>query len=254
MHVKGKANKIRGFQKRPFVHENAEHGEIWFFPFHNPLSKSGRKVSAIRNGAYRAVSDKSCDDPINVAVNIIADPDWDEARFATVRQWCLDVPEVVNISVNTPYPGTETWMTERRRLISRDYRLFDIQHCVLPTKLPLADFYRELVETQRVLNMKHLGWRTLRGTVGIVAGHLCRGQTNFLKSLFRFNSVYDPGKLLADHARPVHYAVPLPETEETPKRAAIYVHAARGRHDRALDRGTEQFVVETGARVFGAGK
>ncbi len=102
--------------------------------------------------------------------------------------------------------------------------------------------------------MKHLGWRTLRGTVGIVAGHLCRGQTNFLKSLFRFNSVYDPGKLLADHARPVHYAVPLPETEETPKRAAIYVHAARGRHDRALDRGTEQFVVETGARVFGAGK
>lgn len=236
------------------MHENAEHGEIWFFPFHNPLSKSGRKVSAIRNGAYRAVSDKSCDDPINVAVNIIADPDWDEARFATVRQWCLDVPEVVNISVNTPYPGTETWMTERRRLISRDYRLFDIQHCVLPTKLPLADFYRELVETQRVLNMKHLGWRTLRGTVGIVAGHLCRGQTNFLKSLFRFNSVYDPGKLLADHARPVHYAVPLPETEETPKRAAIYVHAARGRHDRALDRGTEQFVVETGARVFGAGK
>ena len=45
------------------MHENAEHGEIWFFPFHNPLSKSGRKVSAIRNGAYRAVSDKSCDDP-----------------------------------------------------------------------------------------------------------------------------------------------------------------------------------------------
>ncbi|HUA78364.1 MAG TPA: hopanoid C-3 methylase HpnR, partial [Acetobacteraceae bacterium] len=66
---------------------------------------------------------------INVAINIIADPDWDHARFETVRQWCLEVPYVVNLSVNTPYPGTETWVTESRKLISRDYRLFDIQHC-----------------------------------------------------------------------------------------------------------------------------
>lgn len=101
---------------------------------------------------------------INVAINLIADPDWDEARFATVRQWCMDVPEIVNISVNTPYPGTETWMTEQRHLTSRDYRLLDIQHCVLPTKLPLERFYRELIETQRVLYMKHLGWRTLWDT------------------------------------------------------------------------------------------
>ena len=147
---------------------------------------------------------------INVAINLIADPDWDEARFATVRQWCMDVPEIVNISVNTPYPGTETWMTEQRHLTSRDYRLLDIQHCVLPTKLPLERFYRELIETQRVLYMKHLGWRTLWDTAGIVGGHLLHGQTNFLKSLFRFNNVYDPAKLLADHAMPVRYEVPLP--------------------------------------------
>ena len=31
------------------------------------------------------------------------------------------------------------------RLTTRDYRLFDIQHAVLPTKLPLGQFYRELV-------------------------------------------------------------------------------------------------------------
>ncbi len=76
---------------------------------------------------------------VEVAINIIADPDWDEERFRVVREWCMDVPEVVNISINTPYPGTETWLTEQRRLQTRDYRLFDIQHAVLPTKLPLAD-------------------------------------------------------------------------------------------------------------------
>src|SRR5690606_37007403 len=64
---------------------------------------------------------------IAVAINLIADPDWDEDRFATIREWCLDVPEIVNISINTPYPGTESWVTEPRRLATRDYRLFDIQ-------------------------------------------------------------------------------------------------------------------------------
>ncbi len=94
---------------------------------------------------------------ISVAVNIIADPAWDRERFKVVRDWCLEIPEVVNISINTPYPGTETWHTESRRLTTRDYRLFDIQHTVLPTKLPLPEFYKELVETQRVLSRKHLG-------------------------------------------------------------------------------------------------
>src|SRR5207248_387439 len=41
-----------------------------------------------------------------VAINIIADPDWDEARFAAVRDWALTVPELVHLTVATPYPGT----------------------------------------------------------------------------------------------------------------------------------------------------
>ena len=32
----------------------------------------------------------------------------------------MNVPEVVNISINTPYPGTETWLTEQHRLQTRD--------------------------------------------------------------------------------------------------------------------------------------
>ncbi len=73
---------------------------------------------------------------VMVAINIIADPDWDRRQFEVIRQWCLDIPEIVNISVNTPYPGTESWLTESRRLTTRDYRLFDIQHAVLPTRFP----------------------------------------------------------------------------------------------------------------------
>jgi hopanoid C-3 methylase HpnR len=183
---------------------------------------------------------------INVAINLIADPEWDHERFEVIRQWCLEIPEIVNISVNTPYPGTETWHTEARRVQTRDYRLYDIQHAVLPTRLPLAEFYEELVRTQRVLAMKHLGWKALREMASIVAGHLMRGQTNFFRSLWKFNKVFDPKLLLADHQRPVAYAMRLPPpAREAVDPRGLYVLQSRGRGGRAIDDATEQFVDAT---------
>src|SRR5437763_1035412 len=189
---------------------------------------------------------------VHVAVNLIADPDWDRERFRIVRDWCLEQPEIVNISVNTPYPGTESWLTEERRLESRDYRLFDIQHAVLPTRLPLHEFYEELVTTQRAIYRKHIDWHDIRGVAGISARLLMRGQTNFVKSLFKLNSVYRPEVLLADHMKPVKYEIPLPPVAPSRESAkepvggrSLYVHAPRGRAGRAIDAATERFVDET---------
>jgi hopanoid C-3 methylase HpnR len=183
---------------------------------------------------------------ITVAVNIIADPSWDRERFKVVRDWCLEIPEVVNISINTPYPGTETWHTESRRLTTRDYRLFDIQHAVLPTQLPLSEFYKELVETQRVLSLKHLGWAAMRQCAGIVVRHLLRGQTNFLRMIWKFNSVYRPDLQLADHQQPIKYEINLPPpSTETVKRDELYIHTSRGRGGREIDHHTEDFVNAT---------
>ncbi|HEY6084289.1 MAG TPA: hopanoid C-3 methylase HpnR, partial [Nitrospira sp.] len=183
---------------------------------------------------------------ITVAINLIADPDWDRQRFETIRQWCLEIPEIVNISVNTPYPGTESWVTESRKIQTRDYRLYDIQHAVLPTKLPLPDFYEELVKTQRILNTKHLGWAALKSTATIAAEHLLRGQTNFIKMLWKFNSVYNPALQLADHAKPVTYEMALPRApSQSVSPALLYIHPARGRQERRLDEETERFVDST---------
>ena len=183
---------------------------------------------------------------ITVAINLIADPDWDRKRFAVIREWCLEIPEIVNISVNTPYPGTETWHTESRKVETRDYRLYDIQHAVLPTKLPLHEFYEELVKTQQVLNQKHLGWEALRSTARIAAGHLLRGQTNFVKMLWKFNSVYNPKLQLSDHTKPIKYQMTLPPApQETVNPKILYIHHAPGRQGRAIDDVTERFVEET---------
>ncbi|TMB56551.1 MAG: radical SAM protein, partial [Deltaproteobacteria bacterium] len=162
-----------------------------------------------------------------VAINIIADPDWDERRFAAVREWALSVPEIVNMTINTPYPGTETWLTESRRFTTRDYRLFDVQHAVLPTRLPLDRFYGEFVRTQDILNRKHLGWRALYDVFGITVRLLARGQTNFVRMLWKFGSVYTVERLLADHERPVRYPMRLPGGAggtARPGRDALYVH------------------------------
>ena len=161
-----------------------------------------------------------------MAVNIIAEPDWDEARFAVIREWALSVPEIVNVSVNTPYPGTETFLTEGARLTTRDYRLFDIQHAVLPTRLPLARFYEELVRTQQVLNRKHLGWAASEARPPSRPG-CSRGQTNFVRSLWKFTPCLQRRAPARRPRRPVAYEMRLPPRFGTvrPSKATLYVHA-----------------------------
>jgi hopanoid C-3 methylase HpnR len=165
---------------------------------------------------------------ITVAVNIIADCSWDERRFAIVREWAESVPEIVNITVATPYPGTEIWFTESRNLTTHDYRLFDVQHAVLPTKLPLEKFYEELVRTQSVLNRKHLGWAALRDTARLALDLALEGQTNFLAMLWKFRKVYSAERQLSDHRRAVNYLMrPPAKTAAKPSADMLFIHPAR---------------------------
>ena len=182
---------------------------------------------------------------IMVAINLIVDPSWDEDRFRVIREWAQEIPDIVHLTVNTPYPGTETWVTEERELTTRDYRLFDIQHAVLPTTLPLPKFYEELVNTQKVLASKHLGWAAFKDALEIIGGHLLHGQTNFLQMLWKFNQVYNPQRQVEDHQRPVKYPIRLPElTGDKLNPRELYIHQPQRVH-RKVDRETEQFVAAT---------
>ena len=186
------------------------------------LKRHRKRVSSDANMEALEVARKL---GLAVAINIIADPDWDESRFAAVRDWALTVPEIVHLTVATPYPGTETWLTETRELTSHDYRLFDVQHAVLPTRLPLHRFYEQLVQTQAVLNRKHLGWGAISRYGGPLVRALARGQTNYLKMLWKFSSVYNAERQYGDHARPVKYALgPRRLVAGKPTPAQLYVH------------------------------
>jgi hypothetical protein len=68
---------------------------------------------------------------------------------------------------------------------------------------------------RRVVTGRHTGFARLA----------LRGQTNFLRSMFHFNSVYDPKALLADHYAPNAYELPLPPVDVTSDRSHLYVYA-----------------------------
>ena len=96
--------------------------------------------------------------------------------------------------------------------------------------MPLPEFYAELVKTQEVLNKKHLGWTALISTARIATGHLMRGQTNFIKMLWRFSSVYNVNRQLADHSRPTTYAMRPPAAPTAKPRARdLYIHVGAGK-------------------------
>ncbi|HEX6898512.1 MAG TPA: radical SAM protein [Thermoanaerobaculia bacterium] len=76
--------------------------------------------------------------------NFIVDPAWDHEDFARLRAW-IDETGAYNsgFSILTPLPGTDLWETAQRQVTTRNWEMYDIVHTVLPTRLPLKDFYEE---------------------------------------------------------------------------------------------------------------
>jgi radical SAM superfamily enzyme YgiQ (UPF0313 family) len=81
---------------------------------------------------------------VGFTCNFIVDPGWDRDDFAKLRSW-IDEYGTYNsgFSVLTPLPGTDLWDEVAPEVTTRDWELFDIVHAVLPTRLPIEEFYAE---------------------------------------------------------------------------------------------------------------
>jgi len=84
-------------------------------------------------------------------------PEFDRQDFADLRKCCRDLDlDFIGFSVLTPLPGTDLYNEVKDRLITADYDYFDFFHTLLPTTLPLRDFYRELTKLfQRSRSLKN---------------------------------------------------------------------------------------------------
>jgi radical SAM superfamily enzyme YgiQ (UPF0313 family) len=101
--------------------------------------------------------------------NFIVDPAWDREDFARLRGWIEETGAYNSgFSVLTPLPGTDLWETASRQVTTRNWEMYDIVHAVLPTKLPLEEFYEEYSGLWRhVLDVRYRHRGKLRTYAGL---------------------------------------------------------------------------------------
>lgn len=83
---------------------------------------------------------------IDIFPNFIVRPDFNREDFSGLRKFCLGLElDFIGFSVLTPLPGTELFNDVKDSLVSTNYDFFDFFHPVMPTTLPLQDFFAELI-------------------------------------------------------------------------------------------------------------
>jgi len=111
--------------------------------------------------------------------NFIVDPSWEREDFDKLKRW-IDRTGAYNsgFSVLTPLPGTDLWDEVKDEVVTEDWELFDITHSVLPTRLPLDEFYRELGGLwKHTMDVRYAAHGRLKVYLGLLAALASRQVT-----------------------------------------------------------------------------
>jgi radical SAM superfamily enzyme YgiQ (UPF0313 family) len=87
---------------------------------------------------------------VELAAYLIVDPAFDHEDFRRLSGYVEenDLTHPV-FTILSPFPGTDLYNTVKETLITEGFELIDFFHTVLPTKLPLDEFYEEFLELYR---------------------------------------------------------------------------------------------------------
>jgi radical SAM superfamily enzyme YgiQ (UPF0313 family) len=81
---------------------------------------------------------------IDIYASFIVRPEFTRSDFAAFRRYCRALNlDFATFAMLTPLPGTDFYQEVREQMISHNYDYFDFVHTLLPTALPLKDFYEE---------------------------------------------------------------------------------------------------------------
>ncbi|MBE0426884.1 MAG: cobalamin B12-binding domain-containing protein [Nitrospirae bacterium] len=132
-----------------------------------------RKGSTVANNVRAVQVLKGLE--IEIFPMFIVKPEFERKDFADLRKYCLALDlDFIGFSVLTPLPGTDLYYDVKDKLINFNYDYFDFFHTLLPTKLPVKDFYGELVALYN-------GSRSLKNQIKLMRKYRLRE----LPSLFR---------------------------------------------------------------------
>jgi radical SAM superfamily enzyme YgiQ (UPF0313 family) len=100
---------------------------------------------------------------IGLHAALMVNPDFGREDFERVLRTIEQLlPCELSFTVFSPPPGTPLWEETRERFVCADpYRFYDCMHTLLPTRLPLREFYRRFADLY-VAGFRRNPWR-LRG-------------------------------------------------------------------------------------------
>jgi len=153
------------------------------------LSSVNKKNSVANNNrAIEILQDLD----VGYTPNFIVDPSWEREDFDKLKRW-VERTGAYNsgFSVLTPLPGTDLWDEVENDVVTEDWELFDITHAVLPTRLPLEEFYRELGGLWKTtMDVRYAAHGRLKVALGLVAALATRRVTfQALKKGMRMGTV-----------------------------------------------------------------
>ncbi|NIO03262.1 MAG: radical SAM protein [Proteobacteria bacterium] len=100
---------------------------------------------------------------IDIYASFIVRPEFDRGDFAAFGQYCRRLGlNFATFAVLTPLPGTDLFEKMKAQLITHNYDYFDFIHTLLPTTLPLKEFYKEYYQLLRKANPLTKGLSLLR--------------------------------------------------------------------------------------------
>jgi len=87
---------------------------------------------------------------VELAAYLIVDPDFDHDDFKRLSEYVSQNNLTHPVfTVLSPFPGTDLFNEVKHKLITQSFELFDFFHTVLPTRLPLNEFYDEFLKLYR---------------------------------------------------------------------------------------------------------
>ncbi|MBJ6725554.1 B12-binding domain-containing radical SAM protein [Geomesophilobacter sediminis] len=79
--------------------------------------------------------------------SFMVDPDYGKEDFLALKQYVRKLKlKYATFTVKTPLPGTELHESVKDRLLSETPELYDMLHALVPTRLPLPEFYEEMAQ------------------------------------------------------------------------------------------------------------
>lgn len=109
------------------------------------LKKSGKKISLDTNERAVRIAEEL---GFGLSAGFLVEPHFGREDFERIDRYVRDRPSILITEYTplTPFPGTPLYRKERDRLLTRDPALFDLQHFVLPTRLPSRALYDLMIE------------------------------------------------------------------------------------------------------------